>query len=155
MVRLIKKFRQRLRGQSLFEVVVAIAIISVVLVALISVATISVRNTSFSRNKTLASRISQETVEWLRGERDSSWDNFFTNVSTASNWCFVDLSWATAKIGTCSDSDKVAGSIFKREIRFSILDASTVQAEAVVFWDDPQGYHEVKVSTIFTDWQKN
>lgn len=63
-------------GQSLFELVVAIGIVGLVLVAIVSVATISVRNTTFSKEQSLASRYTQQAMEWLRGQRDTDWDDF-------------------------------------------------------------------------------
>ncbi len=137
------------RGQSLFEVIVAIGVTSAILVAIINTAILSVRNTSFARNKTLASRYSQEAVEWLRGQRDQNWDTFTTRSN--STWCASTLDWD--KNRTCTTEDNIQATPFKREIILTNTSTQQIDAKVKVFWDDSQGYHEVLVSTYFTDWR--
>ena len=67
-------------GQSLFEVVVALAISTLVIIAVVSLAALSIRNTDFSKNKTLASKYAQDATEWLRGQRDADFDAFASNT---------------------------------------------------------------------------
>ncbi|MBX4205778.1 hypothetical protein KW795_01130 [Candidatus Microgenomates bacterium] len=148
------------KGQSLFEAVIAIAMVSIILIAIVSTAVISVKNSSFSRNKTLAAKIGQDTVEWLRGERDANWDLFSTTVSGVSNetvsspvWCMPNLEWT--QIGPCGDSDKIEGTIFKRQLDFETLSSKEIQATITISWDDSQGYHEIKLVTYFSDWRDN
>lgn len=145
MVKLIKNTS----GQSLFEVIIAIGITSAILVAIINTAILSVRNTSFSRNKTLASRYSQQASEWLRSQRDENWQTF-TTYSDAT-WCLKDLDWTRAR--TCSDTDNITATPFKRELTLTTVSANQIDAKITVFWNDSQGYHEVKVSTYYTDWR--
>jgi Tfp pilus assembly protein PilV len=137
------------KGQSLFEVIIAIGITSMILVAIINTAILSVRNTSFSRNKTLASRHSQQAVEWLRGERDANWDTFSARSNTV--WCMSNLDWTKNRI--CTDTDNIPTTPFKREISLTNTSGQQIDAKVKVYWNDSQGYHEVKVSTYFTDWR--
>ena len=60
------------KGQSLFEAVVALAISALIIVAVVALVASSIRNASFSRNVTLASRYAQQATEWLRGQRDAN-----------------------------------------------------------------------------------
>ena len=150
MEKLIKK-SQILLGQSLFEVILAIAVISIVLVTLVSVSILSLRNANYSKNKTGASRIAQETNEWLRTQRDESWDNFSAKILSSPVWCMPNLDWN--QIGACQDGDNVVGTIFTRELRLISLSATDIQAETKVYWSDAQGFHDVKVVTILTDWR--
>lgn len=145
MVKLIKNTN----GQSLFEVIIAIGITSIILVAIINTAILSVRNTSFSRNKTLASRYSQQASEWLRSQRDENWTTFSANSNTT--WCLKDLDWTRAR--SCNDSDNITATPFKRELTLTNISTSQIDAQLKVFWTDSQGYHEVKVSTYYTDWR--
>src|SRR3989304_3557712 len=88
-------------GQSFFEVVLALALVSIILIALVTLATISVRSATFSRNKNLATRFSQEAIEWLRGQRDTGWSDFFARSSpSGATWCLSTLNWSHP--GDCS-----------------------------------------------------
>lgn len=145
------------KGQSLFEVVVALAIITLILVAIVALGTLSIRNVSFSRNQTLATRLAQTTVEWLRGERDKDWNTFKDRAvqapTSAIPFCFETLVWPSAP-RKCGSGEKVAGTVFTREVYFPLsLDENSVQAEVVVSWSDAQGFHEAKSSTYFTNWR--
>ncbi len=141
-------------GQSLFEVVLALGVVTIILVALVTLAALSIRNTTFSKNRNSATRYSQETVEWLRGQRDDDWTTFAVRAQTPT-WCLPTLDWDTALIGRCGagPGDFVLGTIFKREVSFTIIDATTIEAVIKVYWDDAQGTHETRTSTNFTNWR--
>lgn len=141
-------------GQSLFEVVISLAVITTIVVALIILASNSIRNTTASRNRTLATRHSQEAMEWLRGERDDDWETFAFQALTPS-YCLPELSWGTAIVGSCGDTDTVGTTGLKREVAFTTVDSANIQAEIIVFWEDAQGLHEVRVATNLTDWRTN
>ena len=143
-----------LSGQSLFEVVLALGLIAMIIVTVVSLASVSIRNSSFSRYKSLATRYSQETLEWLRGERDSGWTTFVTHAQTPT-FCFPSLSWALAKVGVCGADDKISGTPLKREIGFTIIDLENIETSVKVYWTDAQGYHESKSVTDFTNWRTN
>lgn len=140
------------RGQSLFEVVLALAIVSLIIVGVVLLASSSIRNSTFSRNKTQAQRYAQEATEWLRGERDRDW-TLFSQKALTPIWCLPVLAWGSAKIGACSDTDVIVGTTFRRELSFSTIDSNTIATEVDILWNDNQGLHEVKSSTIFTNWR--
>lgn len=140
-------------GQGLFEVVLSLAVAALIIVAIVALATTAIRNASFSRNQSLATRYAQEAIEWLRGQRDEDWDAFATWALTPL-WCLRSLSWADTVIGSCGSSDFISGTIFKREISFTIIDASNIDTEVNVYWQDAQGLHETKTVTTFTDWRE-
>ncbi|TEU02534.1 hypothetical protein E3I18_00780 [Candidatus Woesebacteria bacterium] len=141
------------KGQSLFEVVLALAVAALIIISIVALATISIRNANFSRNQSLATRYAQEAIEWLRGQRDEGWDAFTTRALTPL-WCLKSLSWTDATIGGCGSSGFISDTIFKREISFTILDASNIDTEVKVYWQDAQGLHETKTVTTFTDWRE-
>ncbi len=143
------------KGQSLFEVILALAMTTLILVALVALVTNSIRNSSYSRNKTYATRYSQEAAEWLRGERDADWDAFSDNVVLACpilpyTQCLDTLAWGNC--GVCSGTEFIEN-IFKREVSFSDIAADSITVEIKTFWTDSQGIHEVRSSTILTDWR--
>ena len=139
-------------GQSLFEVVLSLAVITLVIITLILLASNSIRNANFSRNKTIATRHTQEALEWLRGQRDEHFDTFATRALT-NQYCLPSLSWAAASIGGCGENDYVTGTILRREIFFNTVTADNIEVQIVVYWEDGQGVHEVRSITNLTDWR--
>ena len=144
-------------GQSLFEVVVALAISTLVVIAVVSLAALSIRNTDFSKNKTLASKYAQEATEWLRGQRDSDFEVFYSNtIPSPRTWCFKTLDFNQA--GVCGASSMIGETVFYREVEFTNGLTSggqtSIRARVSVYWTDAQGSHEVINSTDFTDWRQ-
>lgn len=141
------------RGQSLFEVVLALALTTLIMVALVSLVSNSIKNSSYSRNKTYATRYTQEAYEWLRGQRDGGWDIFMENVLCPVPphvQCLDTLAWGDCD--TCSDTEFISD-LFKREVSFTDIEADSVTVEVKTYWTDAQGVHEVRSSTILTDWR--
>lgn len=141
-------------GQSLFEVVVAVAISAFIIVGIVSLVSTSIKNSTFSKNKTVASQYAQEGTEWLRGQRDNNISTFTTNVLTPT-WCISDLSWT--KQGSCGQSDNISNTPFYREADFTIdlvNGKNLIQANVKVSWNDSDGYHEVTNVTNFSDWRQ-
>lgn len=146
------------RGQSLFEVVLALGVIAAITVGIVSLTVSSIRNAAFSKNKTLAGRYAQEAIEWLRSERDKNFTVFKTRVQTPPlKWCLTgpDLNWN--KHSACGVSDYISGSppLF-REVTFSgstISGSTIIRASVRVYWTDAQGAHEVTSTTLFSDWK--
>lgn len=140
-------------GQSLFEVVVALAISALVIVALVSLVSSSIRNANFSKNKSLASTYAQEASEWLRGERDKDIKTFLANTLSPS-WCFPTLDWT--KVGNVCTT-KIANTDFIRKGTFTtnfVNGKTIVQSTIKVSWVDAQGDHEVSSVTNFSDWRE-
>ncbi len=144
------------KGQSMFEMVLAIFIITMIIVAVVVLSTNSISNSLFSRNKTTANRYSQEAIEWLRSERDLDFENFKTNA--IGTYCLQNpLSSSTwSNTGACSSSEVIdTNSIFKRDVVFTTTAISAsqnaVQAVVTTRWDDSRGTHEAIITTNFTD----
>jgi len=146
-----KKYNE---GQSLFEVILALALSTLIIVALVALVSNSIKNAAYSRNKTYATRYTQEATEWLRGERDGDWDVFSANILSCQASLYVQcldtLAWENCDI--CGDAEFI-GNIFKREVVFFDIEADSVTLEVKTFWTDSQGIHEVRNSTILTDWR--
>jgi len=134
------------KGQSLFELVVAIAISALIITAIVAVTANSINNSSYSRDKTLASAHVQEAMEWLRHERDIN-SEFKTKAIPGVIYCLYSFTLSTPT--TCPDSQKI-GEKFTRELTF--LDCPSCQDNVVevkvsVTWFDSKGLHEVSSST--------
>ena len=141
-------------GQSLFEVVLALGMATLIMVALVALASSSIKNSGYAKNKTYATRHTQEVMEWLRGQRDGDWDVFSANLNFCPTpphvQCLETLVWGNC--GTCSDTEFI-DTIFKREVSFSDIEVDSVTVEITTYWTDSQGIHEVRNSTILTDWR--
>lgn len=140
-------------GQSMFEVLVAIFIISLITVGVVVVSTNSVSNSTFSRNSTLAGRYAQEAIEWLRDEKTKDFTVFKAKIPQQT-YCLDNLNWTN--INTCNISEYVTGSsnVFKRELKLTsslINGKNLIEAEIKVYWNDSKGIHEVKSITNFSD----
>lgn len=140
-----------IKGQSMFEVVLAIFIISLIIVGVVFLSTSSIANSAFSKNKTIAGRYSQEVVEWLRGQRDSNPALF--RVNAVGSYCFDSLVLSWSNTGLCS-SGELINNLFKREVVFT-EDESTadtiIKAEVTTSWTDTKGTHRANSTTEFTD----
>lgn len=146
------KSKNTQNGQSMFEVFLSLTVITVVIVALVILASNAIRNTTYSRNKTLSTRYSQEAIEWLRGQRDMDWTIFTTRAITSQYYCMDSLSWDN--IGFCGGSDTIENTSLYREIGLTVDAVDQIEAEVRVYWDDSQGMHEVRTTTKFTNWKK-
>ncbi len=148
------------RGQSLFELVLSIGVIAIIIVALVSLVNNAVQNSTFSKNKSLATRLAEDGTEWLRSQRDKDIADFLTKTSTLPySWCLkdaplTDTSWNQhSACGTTT----VSGTIFVREVTFatSLVSGKTLVVSNVkVSWQDSKGQHETLSSTQFADWRQ-
>lgn len=141
-------------GQSLFEVVVSIAVSALIIVALVTLVTNSIRNANFSKNNSLAANFAQEATEWLRGQRDGDIVTFMTNT-LIPDWCLKTLSWSQS--GECSSTDVIQGTEFIREAFFNRTSENgktLVESGVTVSWEDSQGLHEASSITTFSDWRE-
>jgi type II secretory pathway pseudopilin PulG len=154
------KFQKLNRGQSLFELVVAIGISALVIVVLVSLVSNALQNAAFAKNETLAGHYAQDTVEWLRGQRDADINSFVTNVSSSFGItkCFNTLAWSA--VGPCDASDKISG-LFVRQITFKSINVvvsgvtkNIIEADITVSWTDSKGLHVVTNATDFSDWRQ-
>jgi hypothetical protein len=147
------------KGQSLFELILAIGISALIIVSIVSLVNNSLQNAAFSRNEGVASKHAQGTTEWLRGQRDNRIDYFIARTATAS-WCLTDAnltdsSWNNQ--GVCGANEFITGTIFRRQLDFtrSVVGGKNIyRAVVTVTWTDSKGAHNVNSATDFTDWRQ-
>jgi Tfp pilus assembly protein PilV len=138
------------RGQSMFELLIAVFVIAISLTAVVGLVVRTVGNTTFSKERTEAGKQTQEAVEWLRAERDNDWAIFATRGSASGrNYCLQNLSWNSS----CAP---IPGTSFEREATLyydAAANPDLVEARVVTSWSDSSGLHESRVSTSFTNWR--
>ena len=145
-------------GQSIVEVIVVVGLVTLVLVGLITAITFSLSNAQFAKNKTLASKYGQESIEWFRNQRDTlGWTLFYTNATDAGrNYCLQTLSWTSS---ACTSGSEIAGTIFTRT---AVLDGNgvspgnnqdRVSIMVTVSWPQGSRTSQITLDTYLTKWQ--
>lgn len=138
-----------MKGFTLIELLVALGIASVVILGAVGVSTTSVSNVDFSQKQGNANSAAQATIEWLRGERDESWDIFLGRAGRT--WCLQTLSWSQSS--ACSSSQKIDGTDLIRNVTLSQISTNEIMSTVIVYWTDSKGRHEVKLENKWTRWQ--
>lgn len=133
------------KGQSLVEMIVAIAVMMVVVVSLISVATTSLRNASFSRDQSLATKYAQDAIENVRAYRDQNpWRTFTSNCETILTGIVLPSPFSFSPgldcyvpggVDNCSEAEQ------------------NCEVKVVVSWADAKGTHKSELTTRLTNWR--
>ena len=146
------------QGQSLFEVVLAIAVIALISVAVINASVTAIRNNSFSKSSTDANKYTEEAMEWLRRRRDDNWNSLASHANSGGrDWCLDEPlpepgeGWVGGS--GCAEDEYVTGSKYVRELTLTQETEGIILAEVTVTWTDAQGSHTINTSTRFTDWR--
>lgn len=156
-----------LSGQSLFEVLFSIAIAAMLLTGVVSLATTSVRNSTVSRDTSLANKYVEEAAEWLREERDKGWNSFRGRAATSSVWCLKALSWSSPSFSSaCGSGDFLPATILIRSVTFTCFatnppsincgdtSVNNIDTKVTVAWTDSAGVHETNMVTRLTNWKR-
>lgn len=140
------------RGQTLIELLAALAIAVVVIVAIIALSTKALSNINFARTQSEANRYANELMEWLRSQRDESWSTFASKTGAR---CFPSSpisSWPLS--GVCSSGNVISGTQLLRSAVLT-LDAgtNTMTVAITVSWIDDKGTHSTNLNTKLTQWR--
>lgn len=138
------------KGQSIFELVIALAVTVLIVTGIVQVVTISIRNANFAKTQAEATRYAQQAAEWLRAERNNGWDAFYSKVAIG-DWCLKNLDWTGP--GVCGTGDFILQTSFLRSLKLISSDVKTVNAEIRVSWTDSQGKHESKIDTVLVNFK--
>ncbi len=144
-------------GQSLIEVMVAMAVITGLAIALVTMSLFSQKTAREARNNTQASKLAQENIEQVRIFRDrqgysvlsSVSDGCYTlntNNSDPSTWSFSPRFDCLTGTGEKKTPDKTD---FYRKIKIeSVL--ATKKVTVTVSWTDSSGTQNVTNTTILS-----
>lgn len=151
------------RGQTLVEVVVAVAIATVVITALALASTNSIRNAQFSKNQSQATKFAQESLEHLRAYRDRyGFDALRKCVTPPGNYLEIQtidvpptFDTKTSCYFTAKSSGQKFETIYTRFVEVTEQNRDTLNVSAWVDWADAQGAHRMgsQVKTTFTRWK--
>lgn len=136
------------KGQSLFEVVLALAVSVIIIMAIVSLASKSVTTSTYSNNNSQAARYVGEAMEYMRKEKEfGSWNTLKTAITAGSGqWCMTDLSLTNSHAcNPFNSSDNIPNTIFQRTATASAT-ASTINIDIGVTWFDEKGFHRVNTT---------
>lgn len=132
------------KGQSLIEVLLAVAIFSLLMGAVVLAFVDVYRGSFHASNRTDGFRMAQEGIEAVRAIRDRSFAELTAGTHglalSGSQWNFSGTSDTTA--------------IFSRTIEISEPDADTRYVTSTVSWVDGGQTRSVVLATIIKNWQK-
>lgn len=149
-------------GFTMVEVLVAVAVVAMVMTAVVSGVSFSIKNTRYARDKSLAIHYAQESLEWLRKQRDENGWNVFSGDLDADGaqivYCLPTLpdtyaGFVALTNSVCQTTDVVGGNtIYIREMTL-IKNAADLSVEVSVTWDEGGDTKEVVQRTTLRDWQ--
>jgi len=160
-----KIINNKKEGTTLLEVIFTIAVIGMVLGALITAINYGLSNAQYARNKALATKYGQETVEWLREQRNLNWYELYDNKSCPSSvgcvsYCLPDLStlvnfsnWPSP--AACSATAVIIDQflLFHREMTLVQDGPDKITVFVRVFWQQGNRDSEITLNTYLTRWQ--
>lgn len=122
-------------GQSLVEVLASVSIVLFIIFGVISLTNYTLKNSTFSKNQTLATKYAQEKLEEIRTLRDKSPEVFWLKTGT--------------------EEDNIG--IFTRQVIYEQIlneenEATQTAVTVLVWWEDQSGKHYSKVGTLFGKW---
>ena len=139
-------------GQTLFEIIISVAVIAVILTALVSAVTAALRYGQASRNRSRAVKYAQEGLELARALRDTAgWDLFLTySGSGTKRWCVDESGVWTADSG--NGCPIASGSPFGRTVDIT-WNTPLMSVDVAVAWGEKDASSTIHLQTYFTKWK--
>ncbi len=138
--------KRKTKGQSLIEVLIALSVVVLVLLALIAVTTVSVRNSTFAKNQSLATKHAQETIEKIRKYRDqNNWATFVADCTNKTALGLIDPSPPFVLEAPVCNLPGTTDPCVEANNRCEV--------EVTVSWDDARGKHQTILTTYLSEKQ--
>lgn len=139
------------RGQSFFEVVFAVGVAAMIITAVVALASRNIKNASYSRDKTLATRHIQDAVERLREIKDEDWTNNLLNL-TDGTYCLKDTS--SGYLDSSADCTINGSTSFTREVGLTRIDDNNIKVEITVTDNTVSPPTVSRSITEITNWDR-
>lgn len=142
-------------GQSLMEVIIALAVTAIILTGIVALTSKSVSTSTYSKNKSHANRYASETMEYVRTQKEQlGWTNFKSVITSPDPdvWCMKTLEFTASGACPTDDTGKIPGTIFQRTLEVKNVQAKNVEIEVKVVWTDEKGTHETFTISAISDW---
>jgi Tfp pilus assembly protein PilV len=126
------KIKSLISGQSIIEVVVALALVVLVILGLVRVTVSSINNSGFAKDQRTATKYAQEGLENARKEKEENEATFWLK----------------------SGAEEETIGKFEREIIYTeVEDDQQMHIQVIVSWDDSRGAHQSNLETYLTKWR--
>jgi len=131
--------KENQKGQSLLEVVAALAAALLVILGLVRVTISSMRNSQFAKNQALATQYAQEAMEQTLSFRDqNSWEAFWDD-KVPSEEVLTDIDGLFSKTVTIENAETGPG------------EADRAMVTVAVSWEG--GEHQSELVSYLTKWE--
>lgn len=150
-------------GQSILEILIAVAVTAVLLVSLLSLGTTSVKTTSYSRDLNQATKYSNQAADWLRNLRSEiGWITFKEIIENDGSgiitYCFNTFPTTTLEFQVltnipCSASTYIPSTSFYREAEFDLTSSANgiINVKIHTYWQGSQEF-KATLDTIIAQW---
>lgn len=135
----INNFKATARGQTILEIIIALALIILFLSGIIVVQLLSIRNVKFAQSKSIATKLAREQIERARVVRDSA--GIDALLPCQSN-CFINDQLTPVAISPTG--------IFVHSLTIQSASASDCPLPAVTITPAPISY----VATVLVSWSQ-
>lgn len=140
------------RGQTLLEVVIAIALLVLVLTVMVSATVASMANNRLAKERAIATRLAQSAQDWLRGQRDQLGWTTFSAPFNNGDYCMASLTW-TLPSSSCTTPVVSSNASYTRNITISNFGANSLDYRILVEWYSGKAIKEsVYVDGKLTKW---
>jgi len=145
-----KRKKNKNRGSTLIEILVVAFILTVSLVALVSLITMSVARTRLAKERSVATRLAQEGMDWIMAERNRVGMGGMSLTAGLTYCLNIFPSQTTELASECSPNDTMLD-LYQRELVVdSVLD-DAINYRVIVSWGENR---QVEMSGAVTKWQK-
>ena len=149
------------KGQSLIEVVVALAIVIMLAISLVATTLLVQKASKNAQNSTQATKLVQQSIEQTRIFRDRNSGSFDSlpssgcyNLNTAdanpANWTFSALSSCSSLPPTGAESISLNNTTFRRWIAFTKPSDTEKKVTVTTLWTDSSGSQQVSNTTFLS-----
>jgi Tfp pilus assembly protein PilW len=144
---------RRTKGQSLVEVVVAIAIVILIVSGLVVSVITSLRSAQSSRNRSIATKLTQDGMEIIRNLRDNGWNQFITYHSL-DPWCMDSSGVLTAPDPVCAPNSTSSSTSFTRTalLTYDVI-LNRMSVTITVVWTEGRTVKNSSAETYLTQWR--
>lgn len=134
------------KGQSLLEVLMVTGLMGVLMVILVGISTTSINRNKQAENRSVATRLAQEGVEWIKSERDRvGWLQLAKKMELGKTWCIANTGMEVEDLAdTSSCSVTVEGyPEFVRKV------TSAFDEDDLLDPNDPADHYNITVSVLW------
>lgn len=163
--------KAKISGQSVLEILIAVAVVAVLLVSLLSLTTMTLKSSNYSRDLNIATKLSNEAADWLREFRSV---NGFSQLKemvtvdgtvTYTKYCInnlpnskLEFELLQHQIDGCdyvNPLERVPGTIFWREMEFDKTNADDgrLQVTVTTYWQGKNDKFKAPIIMTVSDWK--